>query len=499
MKSIQTHLKELKEEFHEQHVNYDDILCYATNHAMLHKIGNLFITISYIVRTEELDGIKEIYVQECETLNSLLLNYIPEKPNLGWCTFPSLLYRCGVVLSQALQEKLYRYVLFPGQEAHAEWEPLKTHVPISNMHHFHPSQEVSLQLSKHINLAELGEMVSELNEIHGPLHNGNKNHLRMLTFFHLSPCNIFNTYLRVQINHLAPYSTEGTASRSLHQQSILTFLPGMQFSKELRREEEMPIRKLVVSLDKTKELLSRIMEGNAEYSEIIAEGQLNLHGINVEKEFGCLKEFSEVAGLSCTALDGVRSMLEVFQYSTYILHIETVCTQYRLKGCLTDSKLASLKKIVGELHSDEERKKLTPSAALDIMNQVKKELTMPDPQHMEIFSAIQNSSEFFHFIRENHFDDESGKSMFQQRYQLVTAQLQHEEYNEAVLNHLFAAFQLIIPFLNVNQNLSKLLTQVSELDVTSGLKQLETVNSNIALISHWFSRTEVSWSHFYSV
>ena len=125
------------------------------------------------------------------------------------------------------------------------------------------------------------------------------------------------------------------------------------------------------------------------------------------------------------------------------------------------------------------------------MNEVKKALTLPDPKHMELFAAIQNSSEFIHFIRENHFDDESGKSVFQQQYQLVTAQLQHEEYEESVLNHLFAAFQLIVPFLNAKQNLSKLLVQVSELDVTSGLKQLETVNSNIALIIHWFSRTEV--------
>ena len=228
------------------------------------------------------------------------------------------------------------------------------------MYHVHPNQEVSLQLSKHINLAELGEMVSDLNnEVHGPLHNQDKNRLKMLTFFHLSHCNIFNTYFWVQINHLAPYSTEGTSPQSLHQQSLLNLLPGMQFGEQQRREEGMFIRELVVDLDHTKELLCRIMEGNAEYSEIIAEGKLDLHGINIEKEFKCLKEFSEVAELSCTALDGVRSMLEVFQYSTYVHHIENVCTQYKLRGCLTDPKLATLKKIVGELRSEEERRKLT--------------------------------------------------------------------------------------------------------------------------------------------
>ena len=87
---------------------------------------------------------------------------------------------------------------------------------------------------------------------------------------------------------------------------------------------------------------------------------------------------------------------------------------------------------------------------------------------------------------------EEGQAMFQQQYQLITAQLQHEEYNETVLNHLYAAFKIIEPFMDTHQNFQQLMSKVTRLDVTNGVKQLQTVNSNITLIQLWFSRAEVS-------
>ena len=81
--------------------------------------------------------------------------------------------------------------------------------------------------------------------------------------------------------------------------------------------------------------------------------------------------------------------------------------------------------------------------------------------------------------------------MFQQQYQLITAQLQHDEYDETVLNHLYAAFKIIEPFMDTHQSFQQLMSKVTSLDVTNGLKQLQTVNTNINLIQLWFSRAEV--------
>jgi hypothetical protein len=48
------------------------------------------------------------------------------------------------------------------------------------------------------------------------------------------------------------------------------------------------------------------------------------------------------------------------------------------------------------------------------------------------------------------------------------------------------------PFMDSRQDLSTLMSKVLALDVTNGLRQLETVNANITLIRLWFSRAEVS-------
>lgn len=450
---------------------------------MLHKIGINLSAASVLVNDEELQSAKSAFIQEYEALNHILLKWIPDKPDLGWCTFLSLLHKCGIILPQALQEKLRRYILFPGQEAHAEWEPLVGHIPSKDLH---LCLDVSLQLSKHIDLVNLGMLVTELQVFYGPLHD----HITMLTFFHLSHCEIFDAHLFVQVRDLVA-STDSSLQVS-HKQSILDLLSEVQSNGEQKADGGLSIEKLVTGLDNIRVLFTRIMTGNVKYSEIIAKGRLIVQEMNIEREFKCLKEFSVLAQISSSGLEGIRSMLEIFQYSTYINHIDSVCIQYQLEGCLKDTKLARLKELVGELQSEDAREALIPNTALEIMNQVKKELTLPDPKYLELFSIMQNSIEFYHFIQENHFDTESGKFRFQQQYQLVTAQLQHEEYNESVLNHLFAAFKLIVPFLNTNQNLTELLVQVSKLDVTSGLLQLETVNRNINLIKLWFSKSEVS-------
>ena len=101
------------------------------------------------------------------------------------------------------------------------------------------------------------------------------------------------------------------------------------------------------------------------------------------------------------------------------------------------------------------------------------------------------SNAFYQFVHDKHFVGEKGQALFQQQYQLITAQLQHEEYDETVLNHLYAAFTFIFPFMDTHQNFHQLMSQVTNLDVTNEMKQLQTVNTNITLIQLWFCRIEV--------
>ena len=145
-----------------------------------------------------------------------------------------------------------------------------------------------------------------------------------------------------------------------------------------------------------------------------------------------------------------------------------------------------------KLSSEESRAKLTLLEASTNMKRVRYLLCQASPSSLELFTAVGDSNAFYQFVHEKQFVGEKGQAVFQQQYQLITAQLQHEEYNETVLNHLYAAFKIIEPFMDRDQSFYKLMSQVARLDVTNGLKQLKTVNTNITLIQLWFSRIEVS-------
>ena len=186
-------------------------------------------------------------------------------------------------------------------------------------------------------------------------------------------------------------------------------------------------------------------------------------------------------------------MLELFQFIHHIRTIHSVCKQYQLQGCLKDSQLVKLLHLVKDLDLEKNRAKLTPLDASKKMERVKEILCLHNGAHcLKVFTAVGDSTVFYQFVRDKGFVGEKGQAVFQQQCQLITAQLQHEEYNEAVLNHLYAAFKIIAPFMDRHQSFHQLMSQVTKLNVTDGLKQLETVNTNITLIRLWFSRAEVS-------
>ena len=278
----------------------------------------------------------------------------------------------------------------------------------------------------------------------------------------------------------------------------------------MRREEEednpvggRPLALLLRALTQTRDHLLKLLEGTATYADIIAEGELKLEKLNIEKEFTTLTNFYHFLNIPMqdyAGLNGVRSMLELFQYAAYIHTIHSVCEQYGLKGCLDDPTLQELLALAKELNLEANRAMLTPLDAARKMQRVREVLGLSeksDSRCLDLFAAVADSAAFYQFVRDKQFVGPKGHAIFRQQYQLITAQLQHEEYDETVLNHLYAAYKFIEPFMETKQNLHELMTQVTSLDATNGLKQLETVNTNITLIRLWFSRAEVSrWMRF---
>ena len=214
-------------------------------------------------------------------------------------------------------------------------------------------------------------------------------------------------------------------------------------------------------------------------------------------------EFQEIAAANEEGKEGINHMLELFQYSEQISVIPEVCMQYHLDQCLKDPKLYELVEIVNSVKTAEDRDKVTGKTANKHMKKAWEILKFGDTSIAErclkIFPAVANCAEFYQFIQNKGFANDT--NAFRSQVELITAQLQHEDYNETVLNHLMPAFQYICPFLDKEQSLGDLMNKIIKLyhngvgfgcDSRRDFCQLATVNSNISIIKLWFFRTEVS-------
>ena len=482
----------------ERELNYDGIMLYAVYQKGVEDIGHAISATSTLIEPQAISEQKNTFLEYFEQLNMMLLRYIPGKPEVKWCTLTSLLAENGVTFPTHLDEAIAQYVLFPSQPKEIVGGILESEVPRNTTGQFNAGNEISLKLSKKLNLKALISLVDDLQLFLQPI----LDRMDMLVFFRLHHSVMFNMYQKLFLDKLTNKRSERVNPAS--SMSSFTFsvpkFPAVSMrmaEAEAELQEGMKLSVLVRSLDQTKELLIKLIEGNATYNEIIAEGKLDLENLDIDQEFNILEDF--ILHLKHTlkskaGLTGVRNMLELFQYTKHIQTIDSVCEQYKLQGCLGDENLKQLWEIAEELAPEKSRRALTLNNATEAMKRVKALLfegQHPKSHCLQLFAAVADSAAFYQFIKDKRFTGDHGKAVFSQQYQLITAQLQHEEYDEHVLNHLFAAFNLMSPFMNTHQNFRSLMGQVIGLDTSNGLKQLETVNSNITMIQLWFSRAEV--------
>ena len=456
-------------------LNYDEIMEYANIQGSIVSISNVMRTSSSIF---ELQHQKDSYLWHFEQLNMLLLRYIPGKPELKWCTTTSLLAENGVSFPPEIADTITKYIKFPGDSKEVVGGLLSNVMRVDVKGQFKPGQPISLKLSKRLGLNHLATLVDCLYEFLKP----HLSQMEMLVFFRLQRSTMFKKY------------------QKLYLEKELEASVTMQLSEaEEEPEKKMNVSILVRSLNRTKELLIKLTEGNATYNEIIAEGQLDLENLNIKYEFDVLNEFirqMKYTPKSEVGLKGVRCILELLQLQGPIMKICEVCEQYSLNDCLQDPSLKKLMDLAKDLHSENSRQELTLNEAIQKMEKVRNLLfgNVSEGigiQCLKLFDKVADSADFYQFIKDKGFDEAQGQEVFTQQYQLITAQLQHEEYDEQVLNHLFAAYEFMLPLMNVNQNFRSLMDAVVKLDTSNGLKELQTVNSNITLIKLWFSRAEV--------
>ena len=309
----------------------------------------------------------------------------------------------GIGLPENLQKCMEQFIVLPGENTSAA---LQRHpMSPSTNGKFQPPQPVSLMLSEGFTLKLLAECVRDIKAFLDPI----KGNLDMLIFFTLHDSKLFSTYLKYEL--------------------------------QITNVQDMNAFRL--ALMQVKSLLVSLCNGEVKYIEMTANGAIDLDVLDIDQEFDILlmsEQFGKLPGIKNTqGIPNVRCMVDLLKLASRIQVVRRVCEQYQLEKCLGDEELQKLVLLSDELMSGEARASLTPQIATEKMDAVrsligptKGRATTDNYEYLDIFAKIADSAEFYQFICEKGFTGENGQARFHQQYQLITAQLQHEEYDEAV-------------------------------------------------------------------
>ena len=262
-------------------------------------------------------------------------------------------------------------------------------------------------------------------------------------------------------------------------------------------------QRFLQALKDTQDFLKSILLGEATYGSLCSLGcfQEGIGAVDVPRELDILQAFRFPGIDQVKDMGGIKSILQLIQFADYIENIHSVCKQYQIHGCLKDEGMQRLLEIHGVLVSEEGKTELNAIRSEKYLAEIRKilDLTEENRHALGIFAVVKDSADFYKFLKEKNFSGTEGANFFMQQHTLITSHLQHEEYNERVLNHLLVAFRYMSPFLDTEQSLPQLMKEVYRSCGQQAVKgrstdfvQLDTVNKNVHTVRLWFSRAEVS-------
>ena len=470
--------------FFKNTLNYDEILMYASNNVPINTLGQAVCAGTYVMEMQDVSEVKKTFTICFDQLNCYLLRYVPDHPEVKYCTLPELLLTYGVSFPPELQETLRQKIIFPGNEMEVpEKQKLKHIISPSPNNDFNPGQDISLMVTKSLSLYDLQKILEDLQIFLDPI----IDHIEMFVFFHLHKSEMFTKHLLKRLNDISTASSPNKPEKTfLNLPSSIR--PSLTFTKSVVRQakdEGIPIKVLQRALDGVKDLLLKFVKGTATYSDIVADGTINLETLSTEKELAVLRVFTEMNGYDCENVDGVKSMLDLFQLVYNIGQIKEVCEQYGLEKCLMDANLKKMIEIAEELKVEQFRAELTSIDAKCKMAFIKKTLCLGQCNNyncLNLFTTVAESSAFYQFVKERQLVSIAGESV-------VNDQLQH------ISKSLMDGVAMIAPFTDSSISFNDLMTRVvtnTTPDSNDNLKRISGCVTFIRpLFKHFFTGAEV--------
>lgn len=253
-------------------------------------------------------------------------------------------------------------------------------------------------------------------------------------------------------------------------------------------------------------LIWRICNGSATYEEIVLADSFKLTDIVVQEEKLSLSLFAEIFSDQfneevqvCDQLNGVTAFIELQRFSEYVSIVDKVCKQFKFNELWSEWKLQNLMEDTKQFKSKDFLKKISLREAVSKSSDIKERFLIGNDgcfqDVFELFEVVHNSGPFIDFAIKKGFTGITGRQQFTKLYRLVAAQLQHEDYNDVLLDHLLGCFDYVEPFLIEPSSFQQLMEQIISLpSIKNGIKQLKTVNRNVSTIKLWF---EVLLQQFY--
>ncbi len=450
MKSI---LQDWNKRCNQLTLGYSDILHYYTDFSKIQCLAECFGESRNVVCLDTIKTLKDSFERKYEELAKILILEVSTDHGIECCNTFNLLKQYGIRIPTDVEVLISTKFFFPGEKIPGENKIVKAS--------FFSEKPTFVNISDQLTLDELRTIYASTEKFIAPI---SPQDLDMLAYFKVNGSILFEKHL----------------------------LQNLKIVKK-NAPDDLSFDQLISAIEATDIRMEEILSEVATYNQIITEDEGMLQKLDIDKEYSILKQFKKYSVYPSTGLDGIKCMLELIQYTLHIDYIKKLCNQYEtMAHYLYDEALVKLFEIA-EKHDD--CSQLNAKTAKQDHAILKNILHCNNPsslKRLNIFQAVSNSVAFYKFLRENKFYGSEGKHNFLKQYELITAQLMHEEYNEQVLNHLRIGFKIMYPFLNPKISFFWLMDEIMKQDYTDEFSQLDTVNFNITLIRLWFSRAEVS-------
>ena len=272
---------------------------------------------------------------------------------------------------------------------------------------------------------------------------------------------------------------------------------------KVNRKDDVKVERTAEAVSLAMSLLEKVIDGSATLDEAVVSNAIDLAGTDsaqayIEHELEILKELVSQGYLpSCSSFDvnthGLKGFIELKAIITNISVVDCVLKQFGLHNCQKSHQYALLKDTADQMKNIGT---MTLLQVKKLLTDVKQTLRLKDDSDLscfKLFQAVKRNAPFYRFAERMGFTGPNGRESFVTRYRMVLDHLQHEQYNQAILHHLYGSYKYISPFFDKEIEFEQLIEEIVKLpDIDMGVSYLEQVSANIVMIKVWFETVEVS-------